>query len=162
MTPRWTVRNAEPAELDALARLWHQTWHEGHPRIVPIELAQRRTLESFRQRLEHALPDVRVVGPLGDPLGFCIVRGSELYQLFVSSSAHGSGVAAALLEDGERRLRGNGIRTAWLACAIGNDRAATFYEKHAWRRAGTMTHHAETPDGPYPLEVWRYEKSLLQ
>jgi len=47
-----------------------------------------------------------------------------------------------------------------IACAIGNERAARFYEKHGWRRVGTMVNYAETSDGAFPLEVWRYEKAL--
>jgi GNAT superfamily N-acetyltransferase len=89
-----------------------------------------------------------------------MIQGDELDQLFVAAEARGTGVAAALLADGEARLAAAGVRTAWLACAIGNDRAARFYEKHGWRRAGTMIHRPETPDGPFPLEVWRYEKEL--
>lgn len=154
------VREARPAEIDQLARIWHDGWHEAHAPIVPAALTRLRTLEAFRQRIEDALPTVRVVGPSGDPLGFCIVKGAELYHLFVSARARGSGVAAALIADAEARLFESGVETAWLACAIGNERAARFYEKQGWRRVGTMVNHAETSKGPYPLEVWRYEKSL--
>jgi ribosomal protein S18 acetylase RimI-like enzyme len=87
-------------------------------------------------------------------------KGDELYQLFVSAPARGSGVAAALIADAEARLAEAGVETAWLACAIGNERAARFYEKSGWRRVGTMINYAETSDGVFPLEVWRYEKRL--
>src|SRR5512145_2072289 len=115
------VRSAEAAEVDRLARIWHDSWHETHAHLLPVELIRFRTLESFRNRLRAALPNVRVVGPAGAPLGFCIVKGDELDQLFVSAQARGSGVAAALAADAERLLAGRGIQTAWLACAIGND-----------------------------------------
>ncbi|MGH8638700.1 MAG: GNAT family N-acetyltransferase [Burkholderiales bacterium] len=154
------VRNAEPDEIDQLAALWHQGWHESHASLVPTELTAIRTLDNFRGRLEHALRSIRVVGPRGAPLGFCIVRDDELYQLFVSPAARGSGAAAALIDDAEARLSGCGVKTAWLSCAIGNDRAARFYEKRGWRRAATIVYHAETPNGHFPLEVWRYEKPL--
>jgi GNAT superfamily N-acetyltransferase len=88
------------------------------------------------------------------------VRENELYQLFVSAPSRGSGVAAALMADAETRLVERGITTAWLACAIGNDRAARFYEKCGWRPVGNMINHAETSNGTFPLEVWRYEKPL--
>jgi ribosomal protein S18 acetylase RimI-like enzyme len=104
---------------------------------------------------------VRVTGPRSAPLGFCVVKDDELYQLFVARSARGSGVAAALLSDGEELLAARGVHTAWLACAIGNDRAARFYEKSGWRRVGTMINDAETSNGTFPLEVWRYEKVLI-
>jgi GNAT superfamily N-acetyltransferase len=154
------VRPAGDVDLDELAKVWHDGWHEAHAEIVPSELTRLRTLESFGERLRAGLATVRVVGPCGAPVGFCIVRDDELYQLFVAAPSRGSGVAAALMEDAEARLRAGGVETAWLACAIGNDRAAAFYEKHGWRRVGTTIHPAETSAGAFPLEVWRYEKTL--
>jgi GNAT superfamily N-acetyltransferase len=154
------VRSAEEAEIGRLAQLWCEGWQDAHGRILPAQLARHRTLESFRQRLQSALPNVRVVGPSGQPVGFCIIKDDELYQLYVAAHARGSGVAAALLIDAEARLAAGGIETAWLACAIGNERAGRFYEKNGWRRAGNMINELETPEGLFPLEVWRYEKDL--
>ena len=88
------------------------------------------------------------------------MKDDELYQLFVTARARGSGVAAALVTDAEARLSARGVTTAWLACAIGNERAARFYEKCGWHRVGTMLNQAETSEGAFPLEVWRYEKRL--
>lgn len=89
-----------------------------------------------------------------------MVRGHELYQLYVSAHGRGIGVGGALLADAEERLLALGGTSVWLACAIGNERAATFYQKHGWKRTGTMISHLNTPDGPFPLEVWRIEKDL--
>jgi GNAT superfamily N-acetyltransferase len=153
------VRAAEETELDALAKLWYEAWQDAHARIVPEELTRARTLESFRQRIRADLPHVRVVGPPGAPVGFCSVKGDELYQLFVSASARGSGVAGALIDDAEARLSKSGVDTAWLACAIGNDRAAVL-RKRGWHLTGTVVNQLDTTAGTFPLEVWRYEKSL--
>jgi GNAT superfamily N-acetyltransferase len=100
------------------------------------------------------------VGPRGAPVGFYLVKSAELYQLFVSAGSRGSGVAAALIGDAEARLAASGVETAWLACAIGNARAARFYEKHGWARVGNMVNRLDTLSGEYLLEVWRYEKPL--
>ncbi|MGH7710090.1 MAG: GNAT family N-acetyltransferase [Gemmatimonadaceae bacterium] len=156
------VRDAEEAEISHIAQIWYDGWHDAHVHLVPPELTRLRTLDSFTNRIAAALPDVRVIGPLGAPVGFCIVQGDELYQLFVSAAARGSGVAAALIDDAEARLSKNGVETAWLACAIGNERAARFYEKRGWHRTGIVVHHPETSQGTFPLEVWRYEKPLTR
>lgn len=154
------VRAAEELEIDQLAKLWYNGWLDAHAQIVPAELTRLRTLESFRHRLQAALPNVRVAGPSGAPVGFSIVKGDELYQLFVSAQSRGSGVAGALIADAEARLSESGVETAWLACAIGNERAARFYEKCGWHKAGTMVNELDTANGIFPLEVWRYEKAL--
>jgi len=155
------VRDAQSAELDQLATLWLDGWMDAHAEILPAELQKFRTWESFRERLARDLAHTRVVGAPGEPLGFCIVKDDELYQLYVSAQARGAGVAAALIDDAEARLAQRGVRTAWLACAIGNERAARFYEKRGWRRAGTMMNPLDTQEGIFPLDVWRYEKTLI-
>ena len=154
------IRDARSSELGLLAKIWFDGWQDAHARIVPAELAQLRTLRSFEERLRAASTGVRVAGAIGAPVGFYYLKGAELYQFYVSSSARGSGIAAVLMADAEARLGESGVHTAWLACAIGNDRAAKFYEKCGWIRSGTVTDDVEVPGGTFALEVWRYEKSL--
>ncbi len=154
-------RPAEAQDIDALAAIWHEGWHDAHADVLPAELVAQRTLESFGPRIAEALADVSVIGPPGAPVGFCILKGSELYQLYVARPARGSGVAAALIADAEARLAARGVGTAWLSCAIGNARAARFYEKRGWQRTGTMVYPSETAHGTFPVEVWRYEKALI-
>ena len=156
------VRTAEASEIPVLGKLWFDAWQDAHARIVPAELTRRRTLATFQERIAGMLPDLRAVGLVGAPLGFCIVRGDELYQLFVAAAARGAGVAAALIDDAEARIAATGAGTAWLTCAIGNDRAARFYEKRGWQRAATIVDPLDTPEGVFPLEVWRYEKALVR
>jgi ribosomal protein S18 acetylase RimI-like enzyme len=159
------VRSARASELDRLADIWHRGWQDAHAGILPAELARHRTWESFRRRLEEALPRVRVVdgivGSVAEPVGFCMTQDDEVYQLYVAREARGSGMAAALLADAEETLGSSGVETAWLACAVGNERAARFYERNGWRRVGNMINELPTPDGLFPLDVWRYEKHLM-
>jgi GNAT superfamily N-acetyltransferase len=156
------VRPADAGEIDHLAQLWHDAWHGSHAHLAPPELVRLRTLENFRDRLAVKLPDVCVVGPAGAPLGLCALKGDELNQLFVSPQAHGTGVAAALIADAEARLAARGVELAWLACAVGNMRAARFYEKSGWRNAGTFVMMSETSNGPFPVDQWRFEKQLTR
>lgn len=154
------VRAAKESEIDQLAGIWYDGWQDAHAEILPEELKRLRTMASFRERMGAALANVRVVGASGVPVGFSMTKHDELYQLYVSAAARGSGVAAALIADAEARLAESGFAVAWLACAIGNERAARFYEKSGWRRVGTMINQAETSAGNFPVEVWRYEKTL--
>ena len=154
------IREAKLSEIGQLAKIWFDGWQDGHARIVPAELARLRTLQSFEDRIRAASSGVRVAGAVGAPLGFYLLKGAELYQFYVSSNARGSGVAALLMGDAEAHLRKRGVHTAWLACAIGNDRAARFYEKCGWLRTGVVIDDVEVPGGTFALEVWRYEKSL--
>lgn len=154
------VRPAEPNEVTALAQLWYDGWQDAHAAILPAALARDRTLESFIERMRSGLEEVRAVGPEGAPLGFCMLKCDELYQLYTAEAARGAGVASALIADAEARLQHRGVDTAWLACAIGNERAAKFYEKSGWRRTGTFVNRLDTAQGPFDLEVWRYEKRL--
>ncbi|MGH8316233.1 MAG: GNAT family N-acetyltransferase [Steroidobacterales bacterium] len=154
------VRAAEEAEVGHLAKLWFDGWQDAHLKIVPAELARLRTLESLASRMQVALSRVRVAGPRGAPVGFHLIKADELYQFYVSAQARGTGIAAILIADAETRLREAGVETAWLGCAIGNDRAARFYEKCGWHRIGTVIERLETSSGEFPLEVWRYEKAL--
>jgi GNAT superfamily N-acetyltransferase len=153
-------RSADELEIEALSHLWHAGWTEAHAHLMPPIFAQLRTPERLAVRLREHLRHLRVVGPAGAPSGFCIVNGDELYQLYVAAGARGSGAAAALIGEAEERWFGSGVPRAWLACAIGNDRAARFYEKSGWTRAGEMISMLDTPTGPYPYKVWRYEKPL--
>lgn len=154
------IRPAEASEIDALAQLWHAGWQDAHAAVLPAALARLRTFQSFAERLQGMLADVRVIGDLGTPLGFCAIKHDELDQLFVAPEGRGTGMAAALVADAEQRLAAHGVTTAWLACAIGNHRAARFYEKCGWTLAGTVVNRLETIEGPFDLEIWRYEKTL--
>lgn len=156
----WPVRAAASSEIDALARLWFDGWQDAHAALLPDELRQLRTIESFTERLTEALTEVRTAGPDGAPLGLAITKHDELYQLYVAAAARGAGLAARLTSDALRRIKAKGHQSAWLACAIGNERAARFYEKSGWRRQGVMTSHLPTPKGIFPLDVWRYEIDL--
>lgn len=155
-----TFRPMTDDDLPASATLWHVGWHDGHAAICPPALNRLRTEASFRDRLTRDLAKTRVALRAGRVAGFHILKGDELYQFFVAPAERGSGLAGQLMQDAETYLRAAGHGSAWLACTVGNTRAARFYEKTGWHRAGTERMEFETAAGPFALDAWRYEKTL--
>jgi GNAT superfamily N-acetyltransferase len=155
-----SIRNPLPSEIEPLAQLWLAGWRDAHLEIVPPELEKHRDIDNLRRRMGEGLANVRVAGPEGDPLGFYMLKDDELYQFYVPARARGTGVAATLMADAEAMLASRGLETAWLACAVGNNRAARFYEKSGWSRVRTETSRLHTPDGEIPVDVWHYEKRV--
>ena len=156
------IRAAVVSDLDHLASIWHSRWQDVHAPILSAELARYQTFDSFRDKLEATLPNIRIAEVYGQLVGFSIIKEDELYQLYVSSEVRGTGIAAALLADAEKIMRSRGVESAWLACAIGNKRAADFYSENGWRYWGNMVCELPSPQGENYLEVWRYEKDLVE
>lgn len=154
------VRAARDSDLVALARVWCEGWHDAHETIVPEALIALRTPESFLNRLRAELHAVRVIVDADAPVGFVMLRGAEVYQFYLAKAARGTGVASLLMRDTEDQMAAKGIASGWLACAVGNTRAARFYEKCGWSCTATVVIESETSDGPFPIRVWRYEKPL--
>lgn len=160
MTTTSGTRAVEAEELEALATLWHEGWHDAHGPLVPAVLAADRTRAHFLRRLGASLGDLRALGPVGAPRGFTLLEGDELSQLYVAREARGTGIAAALIADAEARLASFGVERAWLACAVGNDRAARFYEKCGWHRARVAPSEVALESHTMHIDVWIYEKTL--
>ena len=154
------IRHALPEDLPILANIWHDGWHEAHAAYVPEALTTLRTTADFARRLALFGDDLRVAGPDGTPLGLCAIKGTELYQLYVSQAGRGSGIAAALVADAEMRLAATGVTEAALDCGLENHGAARFYARQGWRDTGVVEVMLETSDGPFPLEIRRFSKVL--
>ncbi|MEJ6399216.1 GNAT family N-acetyltransferase [Yoonia sp. 208BN28-4] len=150
-------RPAVAADVPAIAAMWHTGWADGHAAIVPDDLIALRTYDSFETRTRAHLDDAIVND---DVTAMAMICDDQLYQFYVSASARGTGLAKALMQEAERRMRNAGVTTAWLACSVGNDRAARFYEKAGWIHTATEDLQVETLGAPYTLQVWRYEKAL--
>jgi len=156
-----SVAAADDTELPKLPNDYRFWYHVGSKSITnEAATALGMSTDVFGETFDSALADTFAIGPPGAPSGFYMLKGDELYQFYVAREARGSGVAAELLADAEARLADCGVATAWLACAVGNDRAARFYEKCGWVRARTQVNRLETPDGVFEFEVWRYEKAM--
>ena len=105
------ISNATPDQIPAIAKLWHDGWYEAHKTIVPEALTKLRTLDSFETRAAAHLPETRIATSGGTLLGFCMIQSDELYQLYVSPAARGTGTAQALVKDAEAEIANRGHKT---------------------------------------------------
>ena len=154
------IRKPAQSELPALAQLWYDGWQEAHAAHVPASLTAIRTLESFETRLSAHFNTIRVIGEVSTPLGLCITKGPEIYQLYVSPAAQGTGAAAILITDGLDRIRADGHKTAKLDVIPQNPRAIAFYEKMGWQQKGVETIMLDTLTDPYPMPCLVMTKEL--
>jgi len=156
------LRDMHTGDIPVVAGIWHSGWHDGHAKHVPAALTRLRTLASMTERLPPLVAATRVaeMGAARQVAGFCMVKGAELYQMYAAPQARGSGLAAQLLAEGEARIKAAGHARAHLDCAIGNARAARFYEKNGWINTGEALSQLDTSQGTFALTLWRFEKPL--
>ncbi|MEL7347381.1 MAG: GNAT family N-acetyltransferase [Pseudomonadota bacterium] len=156
------IRRMVAADLPAIITLWRAAWMDGHAAIVDPALVAARTPETYAARAPAMVAEASVAGPIGAPLGFCTVTDDELSRLFVGRTARGTGVAMALVAEGERRLAAAGVRRAWLGCAVGNERARRFYLKAGWEAVGEVVLPSSPAEGvAIDVRYIRFEKTLL-
>ena len=155
-----TFRPATADDASAVAQIWYDGWRDGHLGNVPDELVALRTPESFGERAAKRVDDAVVAVVDGAPAGFVMIVDDEVEQVYVSAAHRGTGVAAALLAEAERRVRASGHSQAWLAVVPGNARARRFYERSAWQDEGLFAYPASTANGTVPVPCHRYVKAL--
>jgi len=149
-----------PSDIPALAQLWYEGWQTAHADYVPASLTQIRTLDSFEKRLAADIDAIRMIKDQDTPLGFCMIKANEIYQIFVAPKAKGTGVAKAIMDDGLNRIQSAGYETATLDVIPENARAIAFYEKMGWKQGKIRTVMLETLGDPYPLPCLIMTKEL--
>ena len=156
-----TIRPAVEADMAAVADLWHEGWHDGHAGHVPDGLTAARTLVAFHERTPPRVADTAVaVSEDGRIQGFVMVVDDEVEQVFVGRDARGSGLAAALLDEAERRVAASGRTSAWLAVVAGNARARRFYERQGWTDEGDLPYEVSAGGQTWVSPCRRYVKQL--
>ena len=156
-----SIRPATAADMAAVADLWHEGWHSGHVGHVPEGLTAARTLAAFHERTPSRVDDTTVaLSDAGDLLGFVMVVGDEVEQVFVGPTARGTGVAGVLLTKAEHQVAAGGHARAWLAVVAGNARARRFYDKHGWVDEGDLPYEVVAGGQTYVSPCRRYVKSV--
>ena len=156
-----TIRPAGAADMAAVADVWHEGWHSGHAGHVPEGLTALRTLGAFHERTPARVADTTVaLGDSGELLGFVMVVGDEVEQVFVGPAGRGTGVAAVLLTEAEKQVAAGGHAQAWLAVVAGNARARRFYEKCGWVDEGDLPYEVTAGGQTWTSPCRRYTKGL--
>ncbi|HYH74166.1 MAG TPA: GNAT family N-acetyltransferase [Nocardioides sp.] len=156
-----SIRPATDADMPAVADLWHEGWHSGHAGHVPEGLTALRTAEAFHERTPGRVADTTVAATdAGELEGFVMVVGDEVEQVFVGPAARGTGVAAVLLAEAERRVAAHGYDEAWLAVVAGNARARRFYEKCGWVDGGDLPYEVTAGGRTWTSPCRRYTKRV--
>ena len=153
MTPP-AVRPATRRDVAAIARLRVAVWRAAYAALVPAEVlagldagrdaerraadwderhADPRTVELVAEADGGVVVGWAAYGPARDP-----ERGAdgELYALYAASERWSTGVGHELLVRCEADLRAAGFASAYLWVLEGNERAASFYERHGWIEDG--------------------------
>ncbi|UUT34933.1 GNAT family N-acetyltransferase [Microbacterium elymi] len=148
-----TVRRATEADARAIATIRVASWRVAYHGLIADALLDR--LDVDREAHLRALhwdrhnADPRSASLLaerdGYPVGWAATglcrdedaagRG-ELYALYALPENWSTGVGHALMMAAEAALRASGFHTASLWVLDGNERAASFYERHGWREDG--------------------------
>jgi ribosomal protein S18 acetylase RimI-like enzyme len=155
-----TLRRGRAEDASAIAEIWRSGWRDGHLGLVPEELAEARTDESFVKRASQRADEMTVAVVDGTIAGFVLVVEDEVEQVYVAASHRGTGIADALLDEAERQVRANGHAEAWLAVVAGNARARAFYERAGWRDEGPFEYAAAADGGSIAVPCRRYTKPV--
>jgi ribosomal protein S18 acetylase RimI-like enzyme len=121
-----TIRTGTNADIDAVLAFW---------RDATTEPSSTDDAASLSVLLAHAPDSLMLAGERDTLVGTVIVgwdgwRGG-LYRLAVAPSRRRTGIATALIEEAERRLRGLGAQRLHLIVAGDQEPARAF-----WRAAG--------------------------
>lgn len=148
------IRRGSPADSAALAALAARTFTDTY--------AEFNTAEDMRAYVDRVygleqqareLEDPGMITVLADSpgglVGFAQVRrgnaptcvehedAMEVYRFYVDRSAHGTGVAARLMDGAKAAARDLGGRHMWLGVWERNARAIAFYRKSGFTDVGT-------------------------
>ena len=152
------VREATPADTEAIVSVTAAGWREGYRGIVkpdrladlPIERWHHEVGVGLRRPVDDAFSYVAEVD--GEFAGYCYVAAptrepglspevAELGAMYVDPSHWREGIGNALMEAALERLAQLPYREAILWTFEENERAVAFYERHGWRADGEEKIH---------------------
>jgi diamine N-acetyltransferase len=150
VSAQWTIRQANEADIDALALISSATFLETFAGIISgsaitAHCLHKNSADAYRGMLtDGGAAWLAEINPGGAPIGFAVMCAPDLAQseegdielkrIYVLSRFHGNGPGRALMDavvqaaDGYRRLL--------LGVYSANTRAQVFYRKHGFEIIG--------------------------
>lgn len=148
------VRDATPADAEAIARVARASWQDTYRDIFEPDFIERFLVENYdperlRVAAERAarLEDGHflVAERDGAPIAFAQYgvgpRGPELFRIYADPAHYGTGAGAALLEELHRRIAGR-VGAYVVDVHSRNARGRAFYERNGFEVVGG----GSTPD----------------
>lgn len=167
------LREAEPADAMAVARVHVRSWQAAYRTLIPDDYLDQLCPEDRAKKynfgsFDPLQPQTIVATEDGVITGFATTAPAhqpdmpdygELCALYVDPEGWGRGIGVALVSAARARLMDLGFRNAILWVLAGNVRAERFYRTDQW-----------SPDGARrTVEVWgvsvdeiRYQRTLEQ
>lgn len=130
--PVVTIRTfCYPQDYPTVRALWEQSG-------PGIQLGRSDEAQEIIKKLRRD-PDLFLVAEIGDLIVGCVVGGFDgrrgiVYHLAVDHDYRSRGIAAALMETLEERMRAKGCLRSYLLVTKDNAAGMRFYERHGWRR----------------------------
>lgn len=130
--PRLRIEKPGTTDLEAIALLVNDCWHEIYDDHIPHKLCQQRTPESFASILGPKL-DKASIALVGDEvIGYADHMSNCIDHLWVVKQHRRQGVGKKLLEHQLKALRHNGMDSAQAGCESFNQAAIDFYTHNDW------------------------------
>lgn len=145
------IRPATPDDAHGIAVVHVRAWQEAYRGLMPqpvldeLSIAEREAGWA-RILADSDRPSQTIVaerdGAIAGWASFGAARDAEapgsgeLWGIYAHPDAWSTGVGHALITAVENALREDGHETAYLWVLDGNERAASFYERHGWASDG--------------------------
>lgn len=161
-----TIRSAQHADAQSIARLHYQTWRETYRDLAPeaifevmierVRLSRWQEMLALERRgrtilLAEANGQLAGFGVAGPPSHEVFLNRAEVKFLYVDAAFKRMGIGRNLLIQLARHKMEFGYGGIALGVVVGNDPAIAFYEALGGQRAGRYTD---------PGPVWRSENFI--
>ena len=175
------IRQASPADIEAIQRVAGRAWHAAHEPIIGEEAVEEflndyYDADSFRSEIGDEATVFAVAADSGDadtnidsahdsdtgaPVGFVSARPTEddaavfdLGRIYVLPDRWGDGIGRRLLSHAEETIADRSGERVRLGVMADNERAVAFYESAGYERVG------EFYDERIATQGYTYEKKM--